>query len=355
MSLYPRHIVRIPNLQKSYLQQLDSMTADALRVPRAEIHLDMTNREHTVQSADISEPAYSVRLDQLYSYLTLHVQGSEQVSLAKPFWEHRIFPLWPYLPRSLIMNSIIQRTCCQRKFLLLFDHWSSVFDAMLSSNSIHACNLYGRHCSFNLNLCQPLLPFPLSILLPVRFPLSFLGFGFHQVLTLHQLSATSCDDADFLDISLSWGSIHGVERLPLLSLYFLPVPDRGKSAVGSFVFSIKGVSREYRFRKGLDRALLLRRGEGATSARASSSSSSHISSDSVIPFLRRRVMLNRSLFFIVGVRVRKSLERIPWLRKDESSSLIRSTSSSAWVFRVLVSGSGSLSSSTKPIPGVSVF
>ena len=80
------------------------------------------------------------------------------------------------------------------------------------------------------------------------------------------------------------------------------MPDLAKSAVDSFALSSMGFSREGSLEEGADRALLLRREKGESSTRASSSSSSHISSDSVIPFLRRGVMLNSSLFFVVGVR-----------------------------------------------------
>ena len=119
-----------------------------------------------------------------------------------------------------------------------------------------------------------------------------------------------------------------------------------------------GSPREGSSEEDMDHALLFRREKGDISAKASSSSSSHISSDSVIPFLRRRVMLNRSLFFVVGVRgaLGEEMRReLRWLWKGDALPLARFASSSPCKMRVLLPASESLSSPTKPMPGVSVF
>ena len=72
----------------------------------------------------------------------------------------------------------------------------------------------------------------------------------------------------------------------------------------------------------------------------SSSSSLHISSDSVMPFLRSRVIPRRSLFLVVGVR---------------GTAFPLTDSICSIGLAIPVSASESLSSSTKPMPGVSGF
>lgn len=120
------------------------------------------------------------------------------------------------------------------------------------------------------------------------------------------------------------------------------MPERARRPVDS----VAGVSmRSLRFADGVDRALLLRWGYGERSVRVSFSSSSQISSDSVMPFLRGAVMLKRSLFFVVGVRGS--------VRKGEEWPL--AASSSVLELGVSVSASESLRSFTKPMPGVKGF
>ena len=106
-----------------------------------------------------------------------------------------------------------------------------------------------------------------------------------------------------------------------------------------------------RSRGGKLRALDLRSEKGGRGLGLSSSSSSQISSASAMFLRRKRVMLRRSLFLDVGVR--GGLGNAPLLKSGCSGSRWASSSSvEPWLGRRLVSASESLSSGTKPMPGV---
>lgn len=120
------------------------------------------------------------------------------------------------------------------------------------------------------------------------------------------------------------------------------------------VFSVGSSSEGWSWNLGLKEGVLLALArlwceKGESSATVSSSSSSHISSDSVMPFLRRRVTLRISLCLAVGLCGSLCNDWQPFVK----NSLPFAVSSSMRV--VLTSAPESLSSSTNPIPGLEGF